>query len=171
MKWILFTGTWRLTNNDVENDVRAFARDVFSRGDGLVTGGATGVDYFAMDEFLKLDPPCSKMRIFIPAKLDHYINDYRKNWMHAPISEIDIDNLEKVLRAIYVRNPAALLEVRKTEGDILQEEYDLRHNEEVTFSDEVYAFHVNQSTGTEDTIQKAKASGLPISVHKKYVIV
>lgn len=79
MKWVIFTGTWRLTNKELENDVRLAARQVFERGDGLLTGGATGADYFAIDEFVKLNPTCSHLRIFIPAKLDHYISDYRKN--------------------------------------------------------------------------------------------
>lgn len=39
MKWILFTGTWRLTNSDVERDVRKVAREVIARGDGVLTGG------------------------------------------------------------------------------------------------------------------------------------
>jgi hypothetical protein len=171
MKWTIFTGTWRLTNKEVEHDVRLAARQVFERGDGLVTGGATGVDYFAMDEFLKLNPDCTRMRIFIPARLEHFITDYRKNWKHAPISEIDIDNIEYVLKLIKTRNPSAVFEVRKEEGDITQNEYDLRHNDEVTFSDEVYAFQVNNSAGTEDTITKAKAAGLPVTLHKKYTIV
>jgi CO dehydrogenase/acetyl-CoA synthase beta subunit len=170
MKWVIFTGTWRLTNKEVETDVRRAARDIYVRGDGIVTGGATGVDYFAMDEFLKADPACTRLRVFLPARLKHFIADYRKNWKHEPVTDADIDNLEYLLTLIKQRNPSALFEVRKEEGDILQEEYDLRHNEEVTFSDEVYAFHVNQSTGTEDTIQKAKAAGLPVSLHKKYVI-
>lgn len=49
MKWILFTGTWRLTNEEVEKDVCKAAREVIERGDGIVTGGATGVDYFAIE--------------------------------------------------------------------------------------------------------------------------
>lgn len=170
MKWIIFTGTWRLTDKSVENDVRKAARDVFERGDGLVTGGATGVDYFAMDEFLKLNPECTRVRIFIPARLSHFIADYRKNWQHKPITSSDIDNIEHVLTLIKRRNPSAILEVRKDEGDITQDDYDLRHNEEVTFSDEVYAFQVNNSTGTQDTIDKAKAAGLPLVVHNKYSI-
>lgn len=170
MKWIIFTGTWRLTNKEVENDVRQAARQVFESGDGLVTGGATGVDFFAMDEFLKLNPECTRIRIFIPARLEHFISDYRKNWKHDPITDVDIDNLEYVLKIIKERNPSAVFEVRKNSGDITQDQYDLRHNEEVTFSDEVYAFQVNNSTGTQDTIDKAKASGLVISLHKKYTI-
>lgn len=172
MKWIIFTGTWRLTNKDVENDVRLAARQVFEYGDGLVTGGgATGVDYFAMDEFLKLNPECNRIRIFIPARLPHFISDYRKNWKHSPITDSDIDNLEYLLRIIKERNPSAIFEVRKDQGDIIQAEYDIRHDQEVTFSDEVYAFQVNNSSGTQDTIDKARSAGLPVSLHKKYTIV
>jgi hypothetical protein len=160
-----------LTNKDVENDVRSAVRKVFEDGDGIVTGGATGVDYFAMDEFLKLNPDCTRMRTFIPAKLDHYIQDYRKNWKQHPINDADIDNLAYLLNTIKERNPGAVFEVRKDRGDVSQDDYDLRHNEEVTFSDELYAFRVNDSTGTSDTIVKAEAVGLPIKLYKKYNIV
>lgn len=170
MKWIIFTGTWRLTNTDVENDVRQAARDVFERGDGIVVGGATGVDYFAMDEFIKLNPSCTRMRVFLPARLDHFIADYHKNWKHAPITKKDIENLSYLLNRIKERNPSAVFEIRKNDGDITQNEYDARHDEEVMFSDEVYTFQVNNSTGTMDTIVKAQAAGLPIRVHKKYNI-
>lgn len=170
MKWIIFTGTWRLTNKDVERDVREAAHRVFDAGDGIVTGGATGVDYFAMDEFVKLNPSCTRLRLFIPARLDHFINDYRKNWKHAPVDDAQIDDLARLLDTIKTRNPSAIFEVRKESGDITQNDYDLRHNEEVAFSDEVYAFHVNKSTGTSDTLKKAIAAGLPIVLHKTYTI-
>jgi hypothetical protein len=170
MRWIIFTGTWRLTNKEVEKDVREAARRVFEEGNGLATGGATGVDYFAMDEFVKLNPDCTRIRVFIPARLHHFIEDYRKNWKWAPVNDLDIDKLENLLALIKERNPAALFEVKKDSGDITQGEHDVRHNEEVTFCDEVYAFHVNKSTGTSDTVEKAKKAGLPVTVHKKYVI-
>ena len=170
MKWIIFSGTWRLTDSKIEQDVRQATREVVTRGDGIVTGGATGVDYFCMDEYLKMDPECKRIRIFIPAKLKHFINDYRKNWCHNPVSQEDIDKIEKVLLKIQEANPAALFEVKKESGDITQYDYNMRHDEEVTFSDEVYAFQVNDSYGTQDTIDKAVHSGLKISLHKKYKI-
>lgn len=170
MKWIIFTGTWRLTNKEIENDVRVEARRIFERGDGLVTGGATGVDYFAMDEFIKLNPDCTRIRIFIPARLDHFISDYRKNWKHKPIEDTDIDNLANILKLIKERNPSALFETKKESGDITQNEYTLRHNDEIAFSDEVYAFKVNNSSGTSDTINKAREAGLCIGLHKNYTI-
>ena len=42
MKWILFTWTWKLTNDEVEHDVRQAAREVIARGDGVLTGGGDG---------------------------------------------------------------------------------------------------------------------------------
>ncbi len=123
-----------------------------------------------MDEVLKLNPECTKLRIFIPAPLDLFIKDYRKNWCHNPITQNDIDKLEDLLIHIKITNPAIMLEARHDDSDITQNDYDLRHNEEVTFSDEVYAFQVNNSTGTSDTISKAAVVNVPTTLHKKYTI-
>lgn len=168
MKWILFTGTWRLTNEEVEKDVREAAREVLLRGDGIVTGGATGVDYFAMDEAMKMFPDASRLKVIIPAILEHYIYDYHTNWLMSPVTVETIDALEKLLKNIKEVNPGSLVEMQNT--IITQDHYDLRHDEEVKISDEVYAFQVNNSTGTQDTIDKARQAGLPISVHKKYTL-
>jgi len=168
MKWVLFTGTWRLTNNDVENDVRTAVRQVLERGDGIVTGGATGVDYFAMDESIKLYPRASRLKVIIPANLKDYIYDYHTNWCTEPITTETIDNLEALLQKIKGVNPEALIEMPNT--IITQNHYNHRHDEEVKISNEVYAFQVNNSPGTQDTIDKASKSGLPITLHKKYTI-
>ena len=168
MKWILFTGTWRLTNQEVSSDVRSATREVYARGDGIVTGGATGVDYFAMDEVCTIDPQMERLLVVIPAYLDDYIHDYRTHWCQAPITDSDIDELAILLRDIKRVNPSALIEMPYQ--IITQEHYNERHNEEVKRSSEVYAFQVNASTGTQDTINKAKVAGLPISLHKKYTI-
>ncbi len=168
MKWILFTGTWRLTNEEVERDVRKAVREVIEQGNGIVTGGATGVDYFAMDEAMKIDPNASRLKVIIPANLVSYCHDYRTNWCTPPVTKDSIDNLEKILLHIQKTNPDALIEMPY--DTITQEHYNLRHDEEVKVSDEVYAFQVNESTGTQDTIDKARRSDLPITVHKKYSI-
>lgn len=168
MKWILFTGTWRLTNSEVEADVRTAAREVLERGDGIVTGGATGVDYFVIDELKKIDPQFIKLKVFLPTSLEAYIEDYRNNWLHTPITIQDIDKLEVLLKEVRSTNPEALFELPYT--NITQVEYNLRHLDEVKNSDEVYAFQVNGSTGTQGTIEKAVAAGLPVALHKTYII-
>jgi hypothetical protein len=168
MKWILFTGTWKLTNQQVEDDVRADAREVLARGDGIVTGGATGVDYFVMDEAMKLYPDGSRLIVIIPAILKSYMYDYNTNWCTGPITKEVISQLETLLYKIKEANSASLIEM---DNDIItQEHYNLRHDQEVKISDEVHAFQVNESTGTQDTIDKAAKSGLPVSLHKKYTI-
>jgi len=168
MKWIIFTGTWRLTNKEVEDDVRTAVRDVLSSGNGIVTGGATGVDYFCMDEAMKICPDASQLKVIIPAFLKSYIYDYYMNWCVEPITKETIGNLEKLLLKIKEANPNSLIEMP---NDIItQEHYNLRHDEEIKISDEVYAFQVNNSAGASDTISKALKSGLPISLHKKYAI-
>lgn len=168
MKWALFTGTWRLTNKEVEEDVRQATREVLERGDGIVTGGATGVDYFAMDEAMRLFPNASRLKVIIPAQFKSYIYDYYTNWCSDPVTKETIDDLEKLLQKIKDTRPSALVEMNN--NIITQDHYDLRHDEEVKISDEVYAFQVNGSTGTQDTIDKAIKSGLPITLHKKYTI-
>lgn len=168
MKWILFTGTWKLTNKEVEEDVRSAVHNVLSRGDGIVTGGATGVDYFAMEECMQLYPDGARLKVIIPAVLKSYVVDYRTNWCVNPVTQDTITELQDLLERIKNTNPESLVEMP---NDIItQEHYNLRHDEEVKISDEVYAFQVNNSTGTQDTIDKAIKSGLPISLHKKYTI-
>ncbi len=168
MKWCLFTGTWRLTSSEVEIDVRTKVREVLSRGDGIVTGGATGVDYFALDELSKINGDFRMVKVFIPALLPAYIQDYRDNWLQLPITANAIDALETILYDIKKKNPGALFESPMTE--ITQDDYNARHDDEVKHSDMVYAFQVNDSTGTQDTIDKAKKAGLPVVFHKKYTI-
>ena len=168
MKWILFTGSWRFANTQVEVDVRNAVREVIGRGDGIVTGGATGVDCFAMDEALNLEPDGSKLKVIIPARLEDYIHDYHTNWCHPPITKVEIDNMGSILRRIKELNSANLSEMPYS--IITREHYFLRDSEEVNISDEVYAFQVNKGRGTQDTIDKAKKAGLPITVHKEYFL-
>lgn len=150
MKWVLFTGTWRLTNKKVESDVRATVREVLFRGDEIVVGGATGVDYFAMDEAMRLYHDASRLKVVIPAFFESYIKDYHRNWCMEPVTKETIDDLEKLLQKIRKADLAALIEMP---NDIItQNHYNLRHDEEIKISDEVYAFQVNDSTGTQDTI-------------------
>lgn len=168
MKWILFTGTWRLADKTIESDVRKAVREVFERDDGIVNGGATGVDYFTMDEAFKIDPTCSKLQIIIPTDLDSFIEDHRKNWCLPPITQNDIDTLALLLQKIRAANPHNFVEMPFK--NITQEHYNLRHAEEVKRSDEVYAFHVNDSPGTQNTIDQAREAGLTIALHRKYKI-
>ncbi len=168
MKWIIFTGTWRLTNKEVEDDVRNAVRECISNGHGIITGGALGVDYFCMDEVLKINKECTNLRVILPAKLDIYTKHFYNALVDGKITKEDFSKLENTLRTIQNNNPTSLLEMHfKT---ISMEEYFARDAEEVKYGDEVYAFQVNNSVGTQDTIDKATEAGVPVTLHKKYTI-
>lgn len=47
MKWYAISGTWKITTPQVQEDVERVVREIISKGDGIVTGGALGVDYVA----------------------------------------------------------------------------------------------------------------------------
>jgi hypothetical protein len=167
MKWILFTGTWRLTSDEVERDVRNAVREVISNGNGIVTGGALGVDLFALEESLSLGSYTS-VRVILPSKLEVYLAHFWSAVESGKIESSDFVRLENSLRELHLKNPSALLEMKAK--SINQDEYNNRNSMEVLFSQEVYAFQVNDSTGTQDTIDKAETAGLTISLHKKYTI-
>ena len=169
MKWIIFTGTWSLANKEVENDVREAVRDcILVKGYGIITGGALGVDLFCMDEVLKINPECTLLRVILPSKLDIYIKHFYSALVDEKITKEDFSRLEKTLITIQEKNPTALLEMHFE--TITQQEYFERNAEEVKYADGVYAFQVNNSRGTQDTIDKAKTKKLPIILHKKYTI-
>ncbi len=117
---------------------RQATREVIARGDGVLTGGATGVDYFAMDECAK-HGALGQLRIFLPAKLDWFIKDYYDNWQHEPISKEDIDMLAKLLLRLKKEVPTVLLEMPNE--IITQADYDNRHDEEVQCSTVMKSTH------------------------------
>jgi hypothetical protein len=121
-----------------------------------------------MDESMRIDPAVSRLKVIIPAYLESYCHDYYTNWCIEPVTTQSVRDLEILLKKIHAVKPEALIEMPY--NTITQEHYNLRHDEEVKVSDEVYAFQVNESTGTQDTIDKAMRSGLPIAIHKKYRI-
>jgi predicted Rossmann fold nucleotide-binding protein DprA/Smf involved in DNA uptake len=76
MKWIAIAGGWRRTNLEIEEKVREEVREILSNGDGIISGGALGVDYLATDEALKMDVDKNQLKIFIPTTLDIYKRHY-----------------------------------------------------------------------------------------------
>ena len=62
MKWIGISGSWRKTNKEIEEKIRNIVCEIMQRGDGIVSGGALGVDYIALDEALKMTQKLRKLK-------------------------------------------------------------------------------------------------------------
>lgn len=169
MKWIAISGSWRKTSPEVEKDVREAVRAIIERGDGIVTGGALNVDWQATDEALKIDPTASRIKIFIPVTLELYAAHYRKRAGEGVITSKQAEMLISQLTQLKTANPEALIE--NPENTIVdQTTYFERITQIVNASDEIVAFHVNNSEGVQDTINKAEAQGKPVHL-KSYEIV
>jgi len=162
MKWIGISGS-RQTNKQVEEDVRREVDAVLKRGDGIVAGGAMGVDYFASDEVIKQGLGKDKLKICLPATLDLYSKHYRKRAIEGVVTneeaEILISQLNNVKELIGKNLNENILNT-----EVNATTYYERNGKIVELSDELLAFQVNSSSGTQNTIDQAKTKSIPVKV-------
>jgi len=163
MKWIAISGSWEKTNKNVESDVRREIRRIIGEGNGIVTGGALGVDYVATDEAIKNNPGLDKLKIFLPVTLVLYAKHYRKRAQEGVITSDQAEMLIAQLKEVQKRNPSAINE-NKTYTVVNIRTYYERNTAVIKASDELNAFQVNKSGGVQDTIDKAKEEGIPVKL-------
>ncbi|MGB3023341.1 MAG: hypothetical protein WBB39_00890 [Candidatus Saccharimonadales bacterium] len=167
MRWNAISGSWRKTSPEVGHDVRLAVAQVMNRGDGIVTGGALGVDYIATDEALIHNPDAKRIKIFLPTTLEIYATHYRKRAVEGVITKEQAEALIGLLTNVKTSNKESVIEMEYT---VLNEEtyYD-RNTRVVENADRLFAFQVNGSGGVQDTIDKARKFGLEV-VLKQYTI-
>jgi len=170
MKWIGISGSWRKTNNEIEGKLRQIITEIINRGDGIVSGGALGVDYIATDEALKHDPTAKRIKVFLPTTLTKYSEHYQKHAKLGTVTHKQAENLIDQLTRIKKINLDAVIEnpdtnfTEETKKDMYYE----RNSRVVEASDELVAFRVktekSESLGTADTVEKAKTKGIPVKL-------
>ena len=166
MKWVAISGSWRKTNEEVENDVRQAVREIIKRGDGIVTGGALNVDYFATDEALKVNPEAKQIKVCLPVTLELFSAHYRKRADEGVITHQQAEELITQLTALKKTNPSALIENEKN-TIVDKDTYYERNTKVMDLSNELYAFQVNDSEGVQNTVNKARENGKFVEL-KKY---
>ena len=70
MKWYAISGSWRVADENLFNDVKNVVKEIVSKGDGIVSGGALGVDYIATQVVLDSGVPKKQLKIYLPIKLE-----------------------------------------------------------------------------------------------------
>lgn len=161
MKWIAISGSWRKVNKQVEDDVRKAVREIIERGDGIVTGGALNIDYFATDEAMKVDSTANHIKVFLPTSLETYAKHYRKRAGEGVVTKEQAEILISQLTGLKETNPTALIE-NPNNTEVNDKTYFERNAKVLEASDELIAFQVNGSPGTQDTINKAEQRGMPV---------
>jgi hypothetical protein len=163
--WFGISGSWRKTSEEVEEGVREAVRKIIERGDGIVSGGALNVDFFATDEALKLNPTAEKIKIFLPVVLDLYAAHYRKRATEGVITSEQAEALVAQLESLRAANSDAL--VGNPQNTVVDPKtYFERNTEVVNASDALVGFQVNDSEGVGDTVKKAIAQGKPVCLEK-----
>jgi len=135
------------------------------RGDGIVSGGALGVDQVATEEALKHNPDADRIKIIIPSTFEVFAAHYRNRANEGVITFEQAESLIGLLTLI--KGKGALTEMDYAELNV--ESYYARNSEVLKVSDELLAFQVNSSAGTQDTIDKAHELGMPV-ILKQYEI-
>lgn len=166
--WFGITGSWRKGSEEVEAEVRRTVREIMEKGGGIVSGGALGVDYQATDEALMADPGAERIRVFLPAVLELYAAHYRRRASEGVITSDQAESLIAQLTRLKEANPAGLIE-HPTNTEMNPTTYFERNTEVVRASDAVLGFHVNESAGVGDALQKATDLGKPVA-SLKFVI-
>ncbi len=168
-KWCGITGSWRHSNYHVRNDVKRIVKMILGRGDGIVTGGALGVDYYATDVVLEQGNPKYQLKVYLPTKVDDYLAHYGDCFDRPPEERvIDRQRAEELTNQLFEisrRFPEAIYDRSRFSKSHEKSYYD-RNQKVVDASEELYAFHVDGSQGVQDTIDKAIVKGIPIHVYR-----
>ncbi len=167
MVWNAISGSWRRTNSEVERDVRTAVAEVMRHGDGIVTGGALGVDYIATEEALSHNPDAGRIKIYLPTSLEIYAAHYRKRASEGVITTEQAESLIGLLGAVQRRSAESVIEMGHTV--LNQTTYYDRNTQVIENADRLLAFQVNGSQGVQDAVDKAKAHGLEVQL-KQYTI-
>jgi len=161
MRWIGISGS-RTMDDRVVADIKYDIGEIMRRGDGLVAGGALGVDFHATQEALKGNPAADRIRVIIPSRLATY-REYFDRQLRGPsrnnsTSPAKVISLFQQLNAL--KSKGALVELSHVR--VGTDSFHARNRAIVECSDELRAYCVNHSSGTTYTIRQAEAAGLSV---------
>lgn len=158
--WAGISGSWRNAPPGLSDAVHREVAAALTAGKRIVTGGALGVDYWATETTLIIDP--GRLKVILPTSLATYAAHYRRRATEGVISARQADDLIRQLET--VAQAGALVEHPERPQVVDVTTYCLRNQDVVDVADELIAFQVNASGGTQDTVDRARLKGIPVAV-------
>ncbi len=162
MKWVAIQGSWTKINAEVTTAVRDAVREIIENGDGIISGGAPGVDMIALDQALLSNPTADRIRIYIPSLLSIYISYYQSQANTGIISNTEVAALSKQLNILQKTNKYALIE--GTAPSLTTSAFLNSIDTIMSMADSLTAFHVNHSDATGHAIAQAKHTDIPVKI-------
>ena len=160
MTWVGVSGSWRYALPGLREAVHNEVAAVLAAGKSIVTGGALGTDYWATEVALSIDP--ARLKVILPTSLETYAAHYRRRATEGVISARQAESLIRQLEA--VEQAGGLVEYPERPQVVNVTTYYLRNQDVVDAADELLAFQVNASAGTQDTVDKARVKGIPVAI-------
>ena len=165
MKWYGISGSWRYESPELKKDIGKIVMEILTSGNGIITGGALGVDYIATQTVLDNGDVRRQLRLYLPVSLENYCAHFYKRAEEEVIVKGQADMLATQLRTVHEKCPKCIsddwgfLEVTNVS-------YYARTVKVAEDCDELYAFHVNKTKGTQDAIDETRKLGKPVHVEK-----
>ena len=160
MTWVGVSGSWRYALPGLREAVHKEVAAALAAGKSIVTGGALGTDYWATEVALSIDP--ARLKVILPTSLVTYAAHYRRRAAEGVISAQQAESLIRQLEAVV--QAGGLVEHPERPQVVNVTTYYLRNQDVVDAADELLAFQVNASAGTQDTVDKARMKGIPVVV-------
>lgn len=158
MTWVGVSGSCRYAPPGLPDAVRREVTAALGAGKSIVTGGALGVGYWATETALSIDP--ARLKVILPTSLASYAAHYRRRAAEGVISAQQADDLVRQLET--VAQEGGLVEHPERPQVVDVTTYYVRNQDVVDVADELLAFQENASGGTQDTVNRARAKGIPV---------
>lgn len=167
MKWIGISGSWQYQSAELNKDLLSDVDEIIANGDGIVSGGALGVDYLATQRMITGMVDWSKrVKIIIPTSFEIYRNHYFKR---ADEGVITVEQAKQLIEQLEkVKAAGCLIEMDFVDRPH-KDTYYARNTEVVKACDELWAYQINGSNGTQNTVNTALEMGKPVKL-KKYKV-
>ena len=163
MKWLAVVGT-REVNDTIRRDIERFVGQKIADGNGIVSGGATGIDHKAARLAYEWGLEASRFRIFLPVKLELYCQALYDRVVVGKCRQDDaIATTVALLRDIAKHRPGVLRDTTDF-NEVNADSFHARNCQIVALADELVAFRVNGSPGTTFTIDQAQEKGIPVKM-------
>ena len=160
MRWIAISGSWRFESSELDKDLSHAIDKIIKNGDGIVSGGALGVDYKATAKMMAANNWQKRIKIIIPTSLEIYKDHYYKRADEGVITKQQATDLIDQLVAIKTAGCLTELKYHKPE----KRTYYARNREIIKSADELWAFQINDSLGVQDAVSHAREFGTKVKI-------
>ena len=182
--YVAITGAWNLPDTDswlrakkrtrskksvrqigriIRKEVKYTTKKIIESGNGVIVGGALGVDQIAAETALTYGDP-NQLIVITPINKWEYGDHYADSWEKRGV--ISRSQAEALHDLLYLRVPQDRIHDSSRFRRVHQESYFARDQKEVDLADVVIGFHLDDTGGTADTLHKARQAGLPVYVRR-----